>query len=145
MFFIAKFILTWFKKITFLLFAYLKNILSKNVILYSIILIIVVDLWNVNTKYVNADQFVEKIDVETPFKLTNADRAILQDTLDFRVFEPQRGFSNARTSFFHKSIAGYHAAKPKRIQNIYDFYLSKNKNNVLNMLNVKYIVDLIFD
>ena len=127
--------------ITFLLFAYLKNILSKNVILYSIILIIVVDLWNVNTKYVNADQFVEKIDVETPFKLTNADRAILQDTLDFRVFEPQRGFSNARTSFFHKSIAGYHAAKPKRIQDLYDFYISKNNIDILNMLNVKYIIE----
>jgi uncharacterized membrane protein YfhO len=127
--------------ISFLLFAYLKNILSKNVILYSLIIIIVVDLWSVNTKYVNADQFVEKIDVETPFKLTNADRAILQDTLDFRVFEPQRGFSNARTSFFHKSIAGYHAAKPKRIQDLYDFYISKNNIDILNMLNVKYIIE----
>jgi hypothetical protein len=127
--------------ISFLLFAYLKNILSKNVILYSLIIIIVVDLWSVNTKYVNADQFVEKIDVERPFKLTNADRAILQDTLDFRVFEPQRGFSNARTSFFHKSIAGYHAAKPKRIQDLYDFYISKNNIDILNMLNVKYIIE----
>jgi uncharacterized membrane protein YfhO len=50
------------------------------------------------------------------------------------------GFSNARTSYFHKSIAGYHAAKPKRIQNLYDFYISKNNFDVLNMLNVKYII-----
>ena len=49
-------------------------------------------------------------------------------------------FSNARTSYFHKSIAGYHAAKPKRIQNLYYFYISKNNFDVLNMFNVKYII-----
>ena len=47
-----------------------------------------------------------------------------------------------QTSYFHNSISGYHAAKPKRMQNLYDFYLSKRKLNVLNMLNVKYTIDL---
>ena len=97
-------------------------------------------MWSINKQYVNADQFVKKSDLKSPFIITNADKAILQDKSDFRVFEPQRSFSNGRTSFFHKSIAGYHAAKPKRIQDLYDFYLVKENSNILNMLNVKYII-----
>ena len=123
-----------------ILISYLKNILNKNVAIYGIILLVVLDLWNVNKQYVNADQFVKKSNLKTPFKVTNADKAILQDTTDYRVFEPQRGFSNGRTSFFHKSIAGYHAAKPKRIQDLYDFYIVKDDLGILNMLNVKYII-----
>ena len=91
-------------------------------------------------QYVNADQFVKKSNLKVPFQITNADKAIFQDKTDYRVFEPQRGFSNGRTSFFHKSIAGYHAAKPKRIQDLYDFYIVNNDFGILNMLNVKYII-----
>ena len=64
------------------------------------------------------------------------------DKSDFRVYESFRGFVNGRTSFFHNSISGYHAAKPKRVQDIYDFYLLKNDLGVLDMLNVKYIIDI---
>ena len=64
------------------------------------------------------------------------------DKSDFRVYESFRGFVNGRTSFFHNSISGYHAAKPKRMQDIYDFYLLKNDLGVLDMLNVKYIIDI---
>ncbi len=124
-----------------ILISYLKNILNKNFAIYGIIFLVFIDLWNVNKQYVNADQFVKKSNLKTPFKVTSADKAIFQDKTDFRVFEPQRGFSNGRTSFFHKSIAGYHAAKPKRIQDLYDFYIINNNIGILNMLNVKYIIE----
>jgi len=124
--------------ITFYLFV--KKIIKKDLTFLIITLIVIFDLWIVDKNYVNSDQFVKKSLVEIPFQKTIADKAILKDDSDFRVFEPMGGFSNARTSYFHKSIAGYHAAKPKRIQNLYDFYISKNNFDVLNMLNVKYII-----
>ena len=124
--------------ITFYLFV--KKIIKKDLTFLIITLIVILDLWIVDKNYVNSDQFVKKSLVEIPFQKTIADKAILKDDSDFRVFEPMGGFSNARTSYFHKSIAGYHAAKPKRIQNLYDFYISKNNFDVLNMLNVKYII-----
>ena len=123
-----------------ILFIYSKKFIKKNLAIYSIIILVIIDLWQVDKQYVNSDQFVNQSSVNSPFEQTIADTAILQDNSDFRVFEPERGFSNARTSFFHKSIAGYHAAKPKRIQNIYDFYILKNNLDVLNILNVKYII-----
>jgi len=124
--------------ITFYLFV--KKIIKKDLTFLIITLIVIFDLWIVDKNYVNSDQFVKKSLVEIPFQKTIADKAILKDDSDFRVFEPMGGLSNARTSYFHKSIAGYHAAKPKRIQNLYDFYISKNNFDVLNMLNVKYII-----
>tara|TARA_B100001059_G_scaffold58966_1_gene54254 strand:+ start:283 stop:2667 length:2385 start_codon:yes stop_codon:yes gene_type:complete len=124
--------------VTFYLFV--KKNINKHLTFLIITAIVIFDLWTVDKNYVNSDQFVKKSLVEIPFQKTLADKAILKDDSDFRVFEPMGGFSNARTSYFHKSIAGYHAAKPKRIQNLYDFYISKNSFDVLNMLNVKYII-----
>ena len=93
-------------------------------------------------KYVNEENFTRASKVKTPFTINAIDKEILKDNSHFRVYEPYRGFVNGRSSYFHNSISGYHAAKPKRIQDLYDFYLSKNKFNVLNMLNVKYLIDL---
>lgn len=124
--------------VTFYLF--IKKIIKKDLTFLIITTIVIFDLWTVDKNYVNSDQFVNKSLVEIPFQKTIADKAILKDDSDFRVFELAGGFSNARTSYFHKSIAGYHAAKPKRIQNLYDFYISKNSFDVLNMLNVKYFI-----
>lgn len=59
---------------------------------------------------------------------------------NYRVFEPQGGFSSSRSSYFHKALGGYHGAKLRRIQNLYEFQISNNNMSVLNMLNVKYII-----
>ncbi len=59
---------------------------------------------------------------------------------NYRVFEPSGGFSSSRASYFHKSIGGYHGAKLRRIQNLYEFHISESNLDVLNMLNVKYIL-----
>ena len=122
------------------LFIYLKNIISKNIAIYIIFGLVIIDLWGVDRRHVNSEQFISKTKVNSPFSQTNADRLILQDDSDFRVYEPQGGFSNARTSFFHNSISGYHAAKPKKIQDIYEFYISKNNMPIMSMLNVKYFI-----
>ena len=64
---------------------------------------------------------------------------ILQDTTDYRVLDVQ-GFLNARASYFHKSIGGYSAVRPKRMQELFDYQISQNNVEVLNMLNVKYVL-----
>ncbi|MFM7895191.1 MAG: hypothetical protein ACKO8L_04510, partial [Flavobacterium sp.] len=100
------------------------------------------DLFMVDKRYVsnNPDQFKSAREVDMPFEPTEADQRILADTTHFRVFELEGGMSSARTSFFHKSIGGYHAAKPRRMQQLFDYQIAKNNVRVLNMLNVKYVI-----
>ena len=124
------------------IFAVKKKYLSKKYIIPILTIIVLVDLWSFNKNYVNDDNFTNSSKVKTPFNINEIDKEILSDKSDFRVYESFRGFVNGRTSFFHNSISGYHAAKPKRMQDIYDFYLLKNELDVLDMLNVKYIIDI---
>jgi uncharacterized membrane protein YfhO len=78
--------------------------------------------------------------VEVPFQETPADLQILQDTTHYRVFEVAGNLSSARASYFHKSIGGYSAVKPRRMQQLFDYQIAKNNIEMLNMLNVKYII-----
>ena len=119
-----------------------KNFIRKNYSISLVTIIVLFDLWNIDMKYVNEENFTRASKVKTPFAINEIDKEILKDDSHFRIYEPYRGFVNGRSSYFHNSISGYHAAKPKRMQDLYDFYLSKNKLNVLNMLNVKYLIDL---
>jgi uncharacterized membrane protein YfhO len=84
---------------------------------------------------------VESYKMQEPFQATPLDKMILEDTSHFRVFELQGAMSNARTSYFHKSIGGYSAVKPKRIQELYDYQITQGNQEILNMLNVKYVID----
>lgn len=124
-----------------LLWAYHKEKLAKNIALIGIGILMVGDLFFVAKNYVNEDSFVESYKMQEPFQATPLDKMILEDTSHFRVFELQGAMSNARTSYFHKSIGGYSAVKPKRIQELYDYQITKGNQEVLNMLNVKYIID----
>lgn len=101
----------------------------------------VIDLVSLDINYVNKDNFVAAHLVKNPFQLTPADEVIRKDPSNFRVFDVKGGFSSGRASFFHHSLGGYHAAKPKKIQELYDYHLSKNNVEILNMLNVKYIIN----
>ena len=114
------------------IFAVKKKYLSKKYIIPILTIIVLVDLWSFNKDYVNDDNFTNSSKVKTPFNINELDKEILLDKSDFRVYESFRGFVNGRTSFFHNSISGYHAAKPKRMQDIYDFYLLKNDLGVLD-------------
>ena len=124
------------------LYGIINKKIKENYSLLILFLIITVDLWSVDKKYVNEDDFVTKSSISNPFKANIFDLEIQKDKSDFRVFEPYRGLTNGRTSYFHKSISGYNAARPQRMQDLFDFYLFSRNYKVLDMLNVKYIIDI---
>lgn len=64
----------------------------------------------------------------------------LNKNTNYRVFDLGGGFSSSRTSFFHKSLGGYHGAKLRNIDNLFDFHISKMNNAIFDMLNVKYFI-----
>lgn len=64
----------------------------------------------------------------------------LNNATNYRVFDYSGGFGSARTSYFHKSLGGYHGAKLRNIQNLYDFHLSRSNSKVYDMMNVKYFI-----
>lgn len=104
--------------------------------------LILIDLVGVDKRYVNKDDFVPASVMSNPYQKDGADMEILKDEDHFKVFDLTRNaFNSTHASYFHNSIGGYHAAKPKRMQDVYDFYLKEdNHMGILNMLNAKYII-----
>ena len=130
----------------------------------AIIVLCLVDMWQVNKRYLNDDMFVERSVRETPQQETATDRQIMQDKApDYRVLNlASNTFNENETSYYHKSIGGYHAAKLRRYQEMIDQYIGKEMRDmqgaivnaqgdmtrvagdsiypVLNMLNTKYVI-----
>jgi hypothetical protein len=106
-------------------------------------LLIVTDLWVVNRRYLNNKNFIPQSRVEKPFLPTEADKRILADkTLYYRVYNlTVSPFNDASTSYFHKSIGGYHGAKLRRYQELIDAHISRGNMAVLNMLNTRYLIE----
>ncbi len=124
-----------------LVWLYLKEKASKNLIIVGFVLLILADLMAVDKRYVNDTDFVAARAMKKPFQKTAADAQILQDTTHYRVFDLSGDpFNSGRASYFHNALGGYSAAKPGRMQDLYNFYISQNKMNILNMLNVKYFI-----
>jgi hypothetical protein len=101
------------------------------------------DLFGVAKRYFNSDDFVSKTDAQVPFTATAADEQILQDkSPSYRVLDQTGGdfTSDARASYFHKSLGGYHAAKLRRYQDVITEQGPKNFVKILNMTNVKYVI-----
>ena len=104
-------------------------------------LLFLFDLGWVGKRYLNSDNFVSKREAQNPYIPSPADQAILQDTGYYRVMNlTVDPFNDASTSYFHKSIGGYHGAKLKRYQELIDRHISKMNIQVLNMLNTKYFI-----
>jgi hypothetical protein len=104
--------------------------------------VMLVDLWTVDKRYLNNDDFIPKRQASEAYQPYQADLNILQDKdLYFRVFDLTTDpFRSTRASYFHKSIGGYHGAKLRRYQDIIEYHLSKNNMQVINMLNTKYFI-----
>jgi hypothetical protein len=146
------------------LWLYATNRVSKKYILPGLVLLVLIDLWGVDKRYLNSDDFEAPRQISSRFEETKADAFILEDDdTNFRVFTIYRNpFTEVNTSYFHKSIGGYHGAKLRIYQDIIDYYLQNNwqmlmghfRNGgsreealdlldgmpVLNMLNTKYVV-----
>jgi hypothetical protein len=122
------------------LWFFIKEKINKNILVLLIGLLVLFDLVGVAKRYVNDDDFVRQKAMTTPFPETPIDQQLKQDPEIFRVFNPAEGLNGASTSFYHQSIGGYHAAKPAKIQDLFDFHIYSGNLNVLNMLNVKYVI-----
>lgn len=120
---------------------FLKEKINKNIVLIGFAILLLFDLVNVDRRYVNDDFFVSARKVDKPFQASAIDKEILNDKSYYRVADFTKNLmADGTTSYFHKSLGGYHAAKPRRYQELYDFQISKGNAEVINMLNTKYII-----
>ena len=123
-----------------LLWFFVKNKISKSTAVILVGIIMISDLFFIDKNYLNAKSFVSPSEVDVPFQPTASDLEILRDTSHYRVFEVNGNMSSARASYFHQSIGGYSAVKPRRMQQLFDYQIAKNNMEVLNMLNTKFII-----
>jgi hypothetical protein len=161
-----------FRSLVFILLAagvivgYIFEKLRKEYAFALIAVLVLLDLWAVDKRYLNADQFVRPVVMQKTFSPTAADSFILRDPSQFRVLNLATSTfnDNSPTSYFHKSLGGYHGAKLERYQELIDtsFYPGINRFATaaakaksveelqqifddtpfpaLNMLNAKYII-----
>ena len=147
-----------------LLFLYKMKKLRADYMVICMAVLCLVDMWQVDKRYLNDEMFVPKSERDMPHQATSTDLAIMKDkSLDYRVLNlASNTFNENETSYFHKSIGGYHPAKLRRYQEMIDTYIApemqaamqaiaaKNGNMqevdgakvfpVLNMLNTKYFI-----
>ena len=126
-----------------LIWAVYNRKINEKIFYPALAFLILIDLWSVDKRYVNNDNFkdVKKMEKEI-FTSTAADEYILQDKDPyFRVINYTRNpFQDGITSYYHKSVGGYSAIKLQRYNELIDAHLAKNNTAVLNMLNTKYII-----
>jgi len=147
-----------------LIFLYSNSKIRKGWFLLGIGLLVFIDLVIIDQRYLNNDNFIKAQKAEVPFTKSVSDKYILKDkNPDFRVLDITKStFNDASCSYFHKSIGGYHGAKLQRYQDLIEYYLQPEisaiagvlksgvtiemidnmffKQQVLNMLNTKYVI-----
>ena len=147
-----------------ILLLYLTKKMKATYAVGAILVLCLIDMWQVDKRYLNDEMFVEKSQRDAPQPMTATDKQILQDkSLDYRVLNlASNTFNENETSYYHKSIGGYHAAKLRRYQEMIDAYIAPEMQKlmpaiadaqgdmtkvagdslypVLNMLNTKYVI-----
>ncbi len=123
------------------IWAFLKNKLSEIIVVVVFAGLILFDLVGVDRRYVNNDDFVSARQIKQPFQANAADLTILKDKSHFKVLDESGDpLNSGRASFFHNALGGYHAAKPRRVEDVMSYRNEKNNMTILNMMNVKYII-----
>lgn len=125
-----------------LIYGWIMTRMQKAYFIAGLAILVVIDMIPVASRYLDKEDFAKKSVVANPYKPTRADELIMKDTdPNFRVFNlTVSPFQDASTSYFHKSIGGYHGAKLRRYQEVIDHHIVNNNMNVLNMLNTKYFI-----
>lgn len=126
-----------------LIWALIRKKMNPQVTFIILAAVILVDMWNIDRRYLNNEKFVDKSVLAQQFKTRDVDQLIQRDGSYYRVLDLASGnpFSNSIPSYFHKSIGGYHAAKLKRYQEVLDKQFNGAINeDVLDMLNTKYLI-----
>ncbi len=115
---------------------FLKKKIKMAYAIAGLAILVLVDMWAVNKRYLNNDNFVRAREVENPYAPSEADKEIMRDReLGFRVLNMTvNPFSDASTSFFHHSVGGYHGAKLKRYQELIEYQIEPEMNRLLNIL-----------
>jgi len=116
--------------------------LKKEYAYIGLIVFVLGDMFTIAKRYLNNDSFVSKSRVETPFEPSAADQQILADKdPDYRVLNlTVSPLMDASTSYFHKSLGGYHGAKLRRYQELFETHIEKQNMAVINMLNTRYVI-----
>lgn len=119
-----------------------KNKINATAAIVVLIALSVFDLLPVGKRYLNENNFVEKTNIEEEFAMTDADWLIKQDpdNKNFRIYNADDPYNNAKPSYHHNSIGGYNPAKLAIYQDLIERQLSKGNMRVFDMLNTKYFV-----
>ncbi len=126
-----------------LIWALIKKKMNPQFVFITLAVVVLVDLWSIDRRYLNNEKFVEKNVLAQQFEPRDVDQLIMRDQSYYRVLDLSQGnpFSNSVPSYFHKSLGGYHAAKLKRYQEVLDKQFNGAINeDVLDMLNTKYLI-----
>lgn len=124
------------------IWAFIQNKLDKKWVILGIGLLVLFDMWGVGRRYINQESFYPERTIQANHDPRPVDTQILQDkALSYRVLDlTEATFESTRTSYYHKSIGGYHAAKLQRYEDIRQRHITQGNQAVLDMLNTKYII-----
>ena len=146
------------------LWLYVRRKITQQLLAIALAIFVLADMWPVAARYLNNDNYAPKAQSAAAFQKSKADEMILGDKSYYRVLNVMRDLDkDAMTSYWHKSIGGYHGAKLRRYQELIDFHIDRNmaqvmqglrgsgisdsslraafgKAQVLNMLNTKYVI-----
>ncbi len=125
-----------------LLWLYINKKIKLNILFVALAGLVIADQWSFVKQHLNADDFVSDRAYESAFAPTPANQTILQDKdIHFRVWNTTAGLtSDSYTSYYHKSIGGYHGAKLIRYQDLIENQLSQQNMACFNMLNAKWVI-----